>query len=102
MFELVKSHRIRAFTGPGAEEKAEKVGHFLKALAGNAVSRDWCIERGIALQKATSETGNTVGGFLAPQDFDDAIIAVRDTVGAFRNADTRPSRSDNRVRPRRF
>ena len=94
--------RVKAFTGPGADERAEKVGHYLKAMAGNDASRKFCVDRGVGLTRATNESGNTVGGFLAPQDFDAAIIAIRDTVGAFRQgAETRPSGSDNQVRPRR-
>jgi HK97 family phage major capsid protein len=94
--------RMKAFSGPGADERAEKVGHYLKAMAGNDASRKFCVDRGIGLVRATGESGNTVGGFLAPQDFDAAIIAIRETVGAFRQgAETRPSSSDNQVRPRR-
>jgi HK97 family phage major capsid protein len=74
----------------------------LKAMAGNDASRNFCVDRGIGLIRATNESGNTAGGFLAPQDFDAAIIAVRETVGAFRQgAETRPAGSDNQVRPRR-
>jgi HK97 family phage major capsid protein len=98
---MIKS-RVKAFTGPGAEERAEKVGHYLKALAGNDASRKFCVDRGIGLTRATNESGNTAGGFLAPQDFDAGIIAIRETAGAFRQgAEIRPSGSDNQVRPRR-
>ncbi len=93
--------RGKAFTGPGAEQRAERVGHWLKAMAGSDSSREWCIRNRTPLTKATGEGGDSIGGFLAPIDFDNAIIAVRDTVAAFRNAEARPSRSDNRVRPRR-
>lgn len=97
------NHRVKAFAGPGAEERAEKVGHYLKAMAGSDASRKFCVDRGIGLTRATNESGNTAGGFLAPIDFDDAIIAVRETVGAFRQgAEIRPSGSDNQVRPRRI
>lgn len=42
-------------------------------------------------------------GYLAPQDFDNAIVSVRETFGAFRQgAEIRPSRSDGQIRPRRF
>jgi HK97 family phage major capsid protein len=45
---------------------------------------------------------NSTGGFLAPEDFDAAIISVREQVGAFRQgAEVRPTRSDGQVRPRR-
>ena len=95
--------RLRAFTGHTAELRAEKVGHFFKALDGNERSRDWCVEHRIALTKATAESGNTVGGFLTPLDFDAAIISIRERMGAFRQgAEVRPTRSDSQVRPRRI
>jgi HK97 family phage major capsid protein len=54
------------------------------------------------LTKATTETVGTAGGFLAPQDFDDAILAVRETVGAFRQrAEVRRTKSVSQLRPRR-
>jgi HK97 family phage major capsid protein len=99
---MLNRSRVKAFPGAGGEERAEKVGHYLKAMAGNDASRKFCVDRGIGLTRATNESGNTAGGFLAPQDFDAAIIAIRETVGAFRQgAEVRPSGSDNQVRPRR-
>ena len=53
-------------------------------MTGNEKSRAWCIEHGIGLTKATAENVNTIGGFLAPEDFDEAIINIRETMGAFR------------------
>lgn len=98
MFE----NRIRAFTGPGAEQRATCVGHFFKAMAGKDVSRDWCIANGIGLVKATVETTGTFGGFLAPHEFDSAIIAVRERAGAYRQgAEVRPIKSVSNFRPRR-
>src|SRR5579883_2862964 len=102
MFDL-KPNRVRAFTGPGAERRAERVGHWFKAMAGIDQSRDWCIENGVALTKAAVEGVDSAGGFLAPQDFDDAIIVVREQVGAFRRgAQVTQARSENKVRPRRI
>ena len=99
---LHRANRVCAFTGPGAEQKAERVGNWFKALTGNEAAKARCIENGIGLTKATNEAGNTAGGFVAPQDFDDAIINVRETIGAFRQgAEVRPTRSDGQVRPRR-
>jgi HK97 family phage major capsid protein len=96
------TNRVRAFTGPDAEQKAERVGHWFKAINGKDKSRAWCVDNGIGLTKATSESMNTVGGFLAPQDFDSAIINIREAMGAFRQgAEVRPTRSDGQVRPRR-
>lgn len=95
--------RVRAFTGAGAEEKAARVGHWLKALLGQDSSKRWCIENQIGLTKASGESGNSTGGFLAPFDMDVAILSVRETVGAFRlGAEVRPTRSDGQVRPRRI
>src|SRR5712671_1874339 len=94
--------RVRAFTGPGAEQRAEKVGHWFKALVGQEAAKAWCIENGVGLTKATNESLNITGGFLPPQDFDAAIISIRETVGAFRQgAEIRPTRSDGQIRPRR-
>jgi HK97 family phage major capsid protein len=94
--------RVRAFTGPEAEQKAERVGYWFKALLGQTKAREWCVENGVGLTKATSESTNVTGGFLAPEDFDAAIINVRETVGAFRQgAEIRPTRSDGQIRPRR-
>jgi HK97 family phage major capsid protein len=99
---MLSKSRVRAFTGPQAEQKAERVGHWFKALLGADASKKWCVENGVGLTKATNESGNVTGGFLAPQDFDAAIISVRETFGAFRQgADVRPTGSDGQVRPRR-
>src|SRR6266481_10025714 len=100
--KMLNRQRVRAFTGPNAELHAERTGHFFKALMGQDKSREWCVDHGIGLTKASSETTNLGGGFLAPQDFDDAIINIRETVGAFRQgAEIRPTRSDGQIRPRR-
>jgi HK97 family phage major capsid protein len=98
----MSNRRVRAFTGPRAEQKAERVGHWFKALLGRNESVDWCVDQGVGLQKASAESVNSVGGFLAPEDFDAAIISIREMVGAFRQgAEVRPTRSDGQVRPRR-
>jgi HK97 family phage major capsid protein len=99
---MLNRSRVRAFTGPGAEQKADRVGHWFKALAGQEAAKAWCIENGVGLTKATNESGNVPGGFLAPQDYDAAMIRVVETLGAFRQgADIRPTGSDGQVRPRR-
>jgi HK97 family phage major capsid protein len=90
---MLSGSRARAF-GSGAEQKAELVGHWFKALIGQENSKAWCVEHGVGLTRATSESTNTAGGFLAPQDFDAGIINIRETVGAFRQgAEIRPTRS---------
>ena len=105
MLSLNKTNRVRAYVGSGAEQRAERDGHWLKAvsLGKQSPSVAWCINNRIPLEKATSELGNTAGGFLVPNTLDAAIINVRDTVGAFRQrADVRPARADGQTRPRRI
>jgi HK97 family phage major capsid protein len=100
---MLSRSRVKAFSGPGAEQKAEIVGYWVKSIMGDDAARAWCVDHGIGLTKAASGSVNTVGGFLAPQDFDDAIINVRETFGAWRQgAENRPARSDGQVRPRRI
>jgi HK97 family phage major capsid protein len=88
-------------TGAASEIKHERIGHFFKALAGRDASREWCIRHGVPLVKAAAEFPDQAGGFLTPQDFDAAIISVREKVGAFRQgAQVRPTTSDGSIRPR--
>jgi HK97 family phage major capsid protein len=99
---MFDQQRVRAFVGPRAEERAERVGNFFKAMAGQEAARKWCIENKIGLVKATAETVGTTGGFLAPDDFDSAVINIRERVGAFRQgAEVRPVTSMSNLRPRR-
>src|ERR1700759_1021086 len=99
---LSKTPRVKAFPGPNAEQRAERVGHWFKAVMGDEVSKRWCIAKGVGLTKATNENINSGGGFLAPEDFDAAIINVRESVGAFRQgAEWRPARANGQLRPRR-
>jgi HK97 family phage major capsid protein len=94
--------QIRAFTGAGAEQRAERCGMWFNALVGQDRARAWCIDHGIGLTKAAGELTDSGGGFLSPVDFDAAIISVREAMGAWRQgAEVRPSRSDGQVRPRR-
>ena len=95
-------NRFKAFTGPAAEQRAERAGNWLKSLVGDERARAWCARNAVTLVKASNETMGTAGGFLVPQAFDDAIIAVRDKVGAFRRAEVRPVDSFDSVRPRRI
>jgi HK97 family phage major capsid protein len=100
---MLNGTRVKAFTGPGAEQRAEIVGNWFRAIAGGEKSRQWCVEKRIGLTKATSESTNSAGGFLAPIELDSAIINIRETFGAFRQgAENRPVGSDSQVRPRRL
>jgi hypothetical protein len=95
--------RVKAFVGSDAERRAERCGHWLAGLAGVERSQRWCVSNDLPLTRAASEMPDAVGGFLVPQDFDAAIIAVREQVGAFRmGAEVRPVASDAQLRPRRI
>src|SRR5437870_13909832 len=96
-----KSRRPRAYVGPGAELRATRVGNWFKALAGLDAAKEWCIANGVGLTKATGEGTDIAGAYLAPDDFNAAIIAIRETVGAFRrNTDVQQAKSMNQARPR--
>jgi HK97 family phage major capsid protein len=99
---LNRSSRVKAFTGPHAEQKAERVGMWFKALTGEERAQRWCIAEGIGLTRASGESTNSASGFLAPLDFDNATINIREQAGAFRQGcEVRPTRSDGQIRPRR-
>src|SRR5690348_11212258 len=49
---LKKTPRVKAFTGPNAEERAERVGMWFKAITGQVAARVWCIDAGVGLTKA--------------------------------------------------
>jgi len=79
---MLNRSRVKAFIGPGAEQRAERVGNWFKALAGQDAAKAWCIENGVGLTKASNESLNVTGGFLAPVDYDAAIIRVVEALGA--------------------
>lgn len=91
----------KAYKTAGGEQRAERHGHWLKALVGHAGSTKWCVEHNIPVTRASGESLNQGGGFLAPISFDSEIFAIRDQTGAFRTGEVRPVNSDSQVRPRR-
>lgn len=93
--------KVRPFSGPGGEQRAERCGHWLKSLAGVEASTAWCVKNRVPITRASGETIGSGGGFLTPINLDSEIFAIRDTVGAFRSGEVRPVNSDSQVRPRR-
>src|SRR5690242_5008737 len=94
--------KIKCFTGPNAERRAEIAGQWLKAICGNNRSVEWCIKNKIALTKAQTETSNTAGGFLAPEALADAVIVAREAYGAFRSGSlVAQLKTASQIRPRR-
>lgn len=94
----------RAFTGPDAQARYERAGHFLLAsIFGNEKSQTWCDKRGVTMTKATSEGIGSAGGFLVPEELENAILDIRDSYGAFRRrACVWPMGSDSSLFPRRI
>lgn len=95
--------QLKAFRGEGAEERAFRAGHFLRAaLFNNEESRTICREKGIAIVRAHSESDNESGGFLVPTEFENVMIDLRLEYGVFRrNANVVPMASLRKERPRR-
>lgn len=96
-----RSKKLRAFHGPQAERAAYLSGRFLAAaLFGHAASLEWCRANGV--RQALSTGDNSKGGFLVPDEFEAAVIDLREEYGVFRReARVRPMSRDHLVLPRR-
>lgn len=104
----------KSFRGARGEERAYRAGLFLRAAVyGTGAAVEKCRELGIALKlaerpvpqgfiRATGESINTAGGFLAPNELQNEILSLRDTAAVYRsNARVLPMGSDARTWPRR-
>ena len=96
----------KAFPGSGPEVEAryQRAGHWLLAsVYGKQSARDWCDRKGVKVIKATSEGIGSGGGFLVPEELENAILDLRDAYGAFRRrACVWPMGSDTASFPRRL
>jgi HK97 family phage major capsid protein len=82
-------------------EEAYRFGRFVLAARGHAKSADWCMANGI-LTKQHTESVNSAGGFLVPDEFENSLISLREQYGVFRrNARVVPMASDTKRMPRR-
>lgn len=93
----------RAFSGPEAEEQYQRAGNFLLAsVFGKTSARTWCDKKGVPVIKAAGEGIGSAGAFLVPEELENAILDLRDAVGAFRRrACIWPMSSDSSSFPRR-
>lgn len=90
--KLYRFGTLRAFRGPQAMAAAYRSGRFLAAvLFDHAASRTWCREHGIEIRKDMeherrdmSESINTAGGFIVPDEFEQTIIDLREQYGVAR------------------
>ena len=92
--------RLRAFTGPRADERAFIAGQFWAAtLFRNKRSMEWLQQHGLAVQAALEESSDSVGGFLVPV-VEQAIIDLREEYGVFRReARVMPMRHETAAGP---
>ena len=93
--------RLRAFTGPRADERAFIAGQFWAAtLFRNKRSMEWLQQHGLAVQAALEESSDSVGGFLVPVEVEQAIIDLREEYGVFRReARVMPMARDTKQQP---
>ena len=99
--------QLRSFKGPDARLNAYKAGKFLASIFGHPDSpitlnaKEFCRTNGIELL-AQQEDSNTLGGFLVPEEFETAIIDLREQFGVFRReAKIESMGSDTKTIPRR-
>ena len=82
-------------------EEAYRFGRFIMAARGHRKSLDWCQSNGI-ITKGHTESVNSAGGFLVPDEFESSLISLRERYGVFRrNARIVPMSSDTKRMPRR-
>lgn len=94
--------RLVAFAGQGGPERAYRSGMWLKAqLLGDEHATRWCREHGLMVA-AASESINTQGGFLVPDELAGSIIRLVNEHGVFRReCRVWPMSSDTLSVPRR-
>jgi HK97 family phage major capsid protein len=91
--------QLKAFKND--ERLAFSFGQWLRAANGVQSAKDWCNDNGVMLA-VSNETTNTQGGYIVPQQFDNALVDLRLQYGVFRrNARVRQMTSDTLYVPRR-
>jgi HK97 family phage major capsid protein len=85
----------------GSNDEAYRFGRFIMAARGHRKSIDWCSANGL-VTKGHTESVNSAGGFLVPDEFESSLISLRERYGVFRrNAKIVPMTSDTKRMPRR-
>ena len=91
--------RIKNFK---TNDEAFRFGSWAMACLGYKKSAQWCTDNGIVTKIANLEGNNLAGGFLVPEEFENAIITLREQFGVIRNhARVVPMSSDIKRMPRR-
>lgn len=99
---LRRAKALRSFRGADAERNAYASGQWLLATLGNDTrAAQWCQDNGIET-RALQTTTNSLGGYSVPDQFETAIIDLREERGvARRSLRLRAMASDVLVVPRR-
>ena len=91
--------RIKNFK---TNDEAFRFGSWALACIGYKKSAQWCTDNGIVTKIANIEGNNSAGGFLVPEEFENAIVTLREQFGVIRNhARVVPMSSDIKRMPRR-
>lgn len=95
--------KLKAFDGPNAERDAYISGQWIQAAVfNNYRAKQWCSKNGISVRNDLNEGTNTLGGNLVPEQFEQAIINLRETYGIFRReCPPVPMGRDTMIIPRR-
>ena len=84
-----------------SNDEAYRFGRFIMAARGHRKSIDWCSSNGL-VTKGHTESINSAGGFLVPDEFESSLISLRERYGVFRrNARNVPMSTDTKRMPRR-
>jgi HK97 family phage major capsid protein len=84
------------------ERQAYRFGRWMSAAMGSEKSQQYCRDQGLELRVHT-EGLNSGGGYLVPDEFDNALIDLRERYGVFRrNARIVPMASDTKSRKTRL
>lgn len=88
---------------PQGQMAAYRAGMWLRAtLYGDVNAQNWCRQNGVGVRSALAGGINTSGGALVPEEFERAIIDLREQYGLFRRVcRVAPMGSDTRNIPRR-
>ncbi len=80
------------------ERQAYRFGQWAMAAMGKKRANQYCLDNGIELRGHTEDV-NTAGGYLVPDEFDNALIDLRERYGVFRrNARVVPMGSETSFR----
>ena len=91
--------RIKNFK---TNDEAFRFGSWALGCIGFKKSAQWCTDNGIVTKIANIEGNNAAGGFLVPEEFENAIVTLREQFGVIRNhARVVPMSSDIKRMPRR-